>query len=101
MTGDSSSLVILFVIAISIVVSMVILWEAGKRKQKLDESTTGTRNLPGLHLRSGEFVVRHDTATLAKFVWARVAAVLGHAACVSGRPFRKKNFARPTLAIWF
>jgi hypothetical protein len=56
---------------------MVILWEAGKRKQKLDELPSGTRNLPGLHLRNGEFVVRHDTATMAKFVWARVGGSLG------------------------
>ena len=49
----------------------------GKRKQKFDESTTGTRNLPGLHpLRNGEFV-GHDTATLAKFVQARVGGSLG------------------------
>jgi hypothetical protein len=31
-----------------------------------------TDRVPGLHLRNGEFVVRHDRATLKKFVRARV-----------------------------
>jgi hypothetical protein len=82
MTDNPSALVIPLVAAILIVLSIVSMWilipaPTGKRKQKLDESTTGTRNLPGLHLRNGEFVVRHDTATLAKIVWARVGGSLG------------------------
>ena len=82
MTGNSSALVIPLVVAILIVLSIVSMWilipaPTGKRKQKFDESTTGTRNLPGLHpLRNGEFV-GHDTATLAKFVQARVGGSLG------------------------
>jgi hypothetical protein len=43
---------------------------------------TGSREfagvkVPGLHLRSGEFVVRHDRATLKRFVQARVGGGFG------------------------
>src|SRR6516164_5291458 len=82
MTDNPSALVIPPVAAIVIVLSVVSMWilipaPTGKRKQKPDESTTGTRNLPGLHLRNGEFVVRHDSATLAEFVRVRVGGSLG------------------------
>jgi hypothetical protein len=33
--------------------------------------------VPGLHLRKGEFVVRHDRATLKQFVRTRVGSSLG------------------------
>jgi hypothetical protein len=33
--------------------------------------------MPGLHLRKGEFVVRHDRATLKQFVRTRVGSGLG------------------------
>jgi hypothetical protein len=56
----------------------VVSYPGSNRKKKTKtKSTTETRNLPGLHLRNGEFVIRHDTATLAKFVWARVGGSLG------------------------
>ena len=42
-----------------------------------------TGRVPGLHLRNGEFVVRHDRATLKKFVRARV----GHGTRVRVGPF--------------
>lgn len=40
----------------------------------------------GLHLRDGEFVVRHEKATLAKFVKTRVAGGLGTRVRVAGFP---------------
>ena len=43
----------------------------------------GNVRVPGLHLRNGEFVVRHDRAKLKKFVRARV----GHGARVRVGPF--------------
>ena len=42
-----------------------------------------TGRVPGLHLRNGEFVVRHDRAKLKKFVRARV----GHGTRVRVGPF--------------
>jgi len=80
MTGDSSALIIGLIVATSIVVYWAILWNRGTGKQKLDEFSNFSelpeqnRNVrvPGLHLRNGESVVRHDTATLWKFVRARV-----------------------------
>jgi hypothetical protein len=43
-------------------------------------------NVPGLHLRKGEFVVRHDRATLKKFVSTRVGGGLGTRVRVFGFP---------------
>jgi hypothetical protein len=40
----------------------------------------------GLHLRGGEFVVRHEKATLAKFVKTRIAGGLGTRVRVAGFP---------------
>jgi hypothetical protein len=76
----------------------------GGRKQaaeKLDKLTTDTRNfiehleqcrefsdvkVSGLHLRDGEFVVRCERATLAKFSQARVGGGLGTRVRVAGFP---------------
>ena len=117
MTGDSSALVIGLIVATSIVVYWAILWsrETGKRKQRLDESKTGTSNelprqdrnvrVPGLHLRSGEFVVRHDTATLAKFVWARVGrgtrVRVGPISVGGWKSSPEEELREVALAIWF
>jgi hypothetical protein len=42
--------------------------------------------VPGLHLRDGEFVVRHERATLAKFVKTRIAGGLGTRVRIAGFP---------------
>jgi hypothetical protein len=100
--SDSSAPVILLgslIVATSVVVGMAISWR--RATGKLDELTAGTRNfielleenrefsdvrVPGLHLRNGEFAVRHDRATLAKFIRARVGGGLGTRVRVAGFP---------------